>query len=208
MYKVFINDNEVQFIAKNAIPAPLSTSLLPEYTSAEIIQQVLKSGNGQHVFTIADDNPAERFEKFLGSFKIIEAAGGIVRHHVPEGPVLMIFRRGKWDLPKGKIDAGESRKQAALREVEEECGIGKLTITADAGILHHLYELKGNWVVKKTWWYHMLCRDNNTLHPEAGEDITEARWVDEKDIARLLPDTFVSIAALLQDEIRQPNGRP
>ena len=113
----------------------------------------------------------------------------------------MIFRRGKWDLPKGKIDKGESPENAALREVEEECGIGNLSITGKAGIMHHIYELKGKWVVKKTWWYRMVYSGTGALRPEQAEDITEAKWVPETKITDLLPGAYASIADLLKTEL-------
>jgi 8-oxo-dGTP pyrophosphatase MutT (NUDIX family) len=201
MYKVFINDNEVQFLANNAEIPRDCIKLKSELHDNAIVQQVAASGSGHLRFTIQDNAPSERFEKFAASFKMIEAAGGIVRQHSSQGPLLMIFRRGKWDLPKGKIDAGESPEAAAIREVREECGISKLTITGNAGSLFHLYELKGKWVIKKTWWYRMLCTDNSSLQPEITEDITEAIWVDAGNVYKLFPGAFASIAYLLKKEI-------
>ncbi len=201
MYKVFINDNEVQFLAENATLPPYTIELSKKLNPLNLLEEVVATGNGHHLFAVKKDAPQEMFEKFTNAFPVIEAAGGIVRHQHPEGPILMIFRRGKWDLPKGKIDNGESNKQAALREVEEECGIGGLTISGNAGTMHHFYQLKGKWVIKKTWWYRMICNDDSELRPETAEDITEVRWVSEKEVQKLLPGAYASIADLLKNEI-------
>src|SRR4051794_1665781 len=86
--------------------------------------------------------------------KII-AAGGLVTNEYNE--LLMIFRRGKWDLPKGKLDEGETIEQCAVREVEEETGIGNLELVKLVGITYHEYFDKhiNTEVRKETHWFAM-----------------------------------------------------
>ena len=59
------------------------------------------------------------------TFRMAPAAGGVV---VKDGKFVSIVRHDIPDLPNGHIEKGESPEQAALREVEEETGIGKLRI--------------------------------------------------------------------------------
>lgn len=140
---------------------------------------------------------------FCSLFNIIEAAGGIVIN--AEGNYLFIQRLGYWDLPKGKIDPGETIENAALREVEEECGIDGLTITTSAGQTFHTYEHKGWDVLKVTHWFIMRSSFNGTLVPQTEEGITEVRWLDKAEIEQIvLPKTYISIAELVRREIVLP----
>src|SRR5687768_2564827 len=55
---------------------------------------------------------------FQKKFTPVLAAGGLVQNEKEE--LLMIYRKGKWDLPKGKLDKNEKLEDCALREVMEE----------------------------------------------------------------------------------------
>lgn len=61
------------------------------------------------------------FQNLKNKIKLIKAAGGLVKNG--DGDYLFIYRLGKWDLPKGKVEDNEKMREAAVREVEEECGI-------------------------------------------------------------------------------------
>ena len=108
---------------------------------------------------------------------IITAAGGLVQNN--EGAFLLIYRRGFWDLPKGKLDPGESIPECALREVQEETGVLNLSIAHEITQTWHTYKQK-NRILKKTYWYDMITSDVN-LTPQLEEDIEEARWVDPQE---------------------------
>jgi len=122
-------------------------------------------------------------EKLLGYLKdfytYIEAAGGIVKNNKEEH--LLIKRLGKWDLPKGKIEKGETPEKAAIREVEEETGVRNLSISKQISDSWHIYPWKGKTVLKKTYWYLMNSTYEGTLIPQTKEDITEAVWLKQKD---------------------------
>lgn len=202
MYKVFINDKEVRFINTSAEAPSYGHELSPDLSSAEIIGSVHTFLVPEaRIFYIRNGNPQHRFEQFTAYFPLIRAAGGVVRSLSPSGPILMIHRLGKWDLPKGKIDPGESRETAAVREVREECGIGDLKIIRKLSSTFHLYEFKGVMVLKITYWYLMLSEDQGKLKPQLEEGISEVKWVNEKDIYYLLPNTYSSIADLLSKEV-------
>ncbi len=114
---------------------------------------------------------------FQACFKVLEAAGGYVQNAHNE--LLVFYRRASWDLPKGKIDPGETPEQAAVREVQEETGLVKVTLGAFLTHTYHTYELKGQRILKKTWWYRMKTTDTQ-LVPQTEEDIEEIQWVEPK----------------------------
>lgn len=198
MYKVFINDKEIRFSSKKDNLSSDSLELQNDLSAAEIVSSIQECKiPGIRIFYIRNEEPEKRFAIFISYFPVINAAGGIVRKNSAEKEILMIYRLGKWDLPKGKIDKGENQEQAALREVKEECGISKLKLESKITDTYHLYELKGVQVLKSTNWYLMSSDDNGPLTPQLDEGITDVKWVTEKDIYFLLPSTHASIADLL-----------
>ena len=138
------------------------------------------------------------FKYFSGMFRLIEAAGGLVRNKKNE--YLFIFRNGKWDLPKGKIEKGEGVKTAAIREVEEECGISKLTITKKITATYHIYLIKEKAILKCTYWFEMDCKDTAVLVPQTDEGITDARWIAKGNWKIVFDNTFESILEVLKNE--------
>jgi 8-oxo-(d)GTP phosphatase len=104
------------------------------------------------------------------------AAGGYVIRQRAYGPeVLLIFRRGVWDLPKGKQDSGETIEACALREVREEVGINDLELVRSLGTSTHTYPLKKWYAIKTTHWFMMRTSDRD-FTPQSEEDIDEVEW--------------------------------
>ena len=112
--------------------------------------------------------------------------------------LLMIFRNGKWDLPKGKLEIDEDIKRCAMREVEEECGVTGLQITQKLIDTYHTYELKGKKILKHTYWFEMKSSFKGNLVPQTKEGITAVVWVDEQDIAEKLENSFGNIVELFK----------
>mgnify|MGYP000277005700 CR=1 FL=1 len=112
--------------------------------------------------------------------KQLIAAGGLLTN--PEGAILWIFRRGFWDLPKGKLDDGELIDECALREVEEETNVSGLQLGALLLETWHIYEMKGKWFLKKTTWFKMNTAYKAQLIPQAIEQIEAVEWVPMKKI--------------------------
>lgn len=134
--------------------------------------------------------------KLSDHFQFLEAAGGLVFNE--DGKVLFIFRRGKWDLPKGKIDAGENPEQAAVREVSEETGLVKPVITQTICDTYHIYPLKGQFILKKTYWFKMKSAGIQKPIPQTEEDITEALWLNAGNIRNVIQNTFPSIIDVMR----------
>jgi 8-oxo-dGTP pyrophosphatase MutT (NUDIX family) len=129
------------------------------------------------------------------SLTLIEAAGGVVKNK--DGKYLFIYRNDKWDLPKGKIEKGEKTKVAAVREVEEECGITVSKLGDKICKTYHVYISREEVVLKKTHWYKMKYNGNEKLKPQKEEGITDVRWFKKKDTDAIVANTFSSIMDVL-----------
>ena len=127
---------------------------------------------------------------------MIEAAGGLVFNK--DEQILMIFRNGKWDLPKGKLEEGENKKQCAKREVEEECGICGLDITEKLLETYHTYNLSGKKILKRTYWYKMNTDFDGALIPQIEEGITKVAWVDKGKISEKLKNSYGNISDIFK----------
>ena len=124
-------------------------------------------------------------------FTLIQAAGGFV--HTPDDHILFIFRRGKWDLPKGKLDEGEDLPTCAVREVTEETGLKDIQLQQPLLITYHTYYEGTRHILKESHWYTMLAEHPNTLAPQAEEDILECKWIAITETAAVLNNTHPSI---------------
>lgn len=149
---------------------------------------------------IQDANPAALFERFCSEIPMIEAAGGVV---MQGSSALFIKRFGKWDLPKGKIEAGEEPDRAALREVEEECGVKDLSIRQFLNCTYHTYQFQQRMVMKRTYWYLMESSQATELVPQTEEGITEVRWLEAEAWPSIVyANTYGSVFRLLEHEVR------
>ncbi len=134
---------------------------------------------------------------FKNKFKYIEAAGGLIKK---QNNYLFIYRLNKWDLPKGKLDKGETIEHAAIRECEEECGVKDLTITRQLPSTFHIYFYKNNWAIKQTFWFCMDTNYNETLIPQTEENITDVKWFTKNDIDTfVLKNTYLTITDVLTE---------
>ena len=130
-------------------------------------------------------------------YTIIHAAGGIVTNE--NGEILMIFRRGKWDFPKGKVEPDESCEAAALREVTEETGVHGLQLGEALPMTQHTYDLHGTHILKHTHWYRMTA-PAQVLIPQTEEDIEQALWVKPEQAGILLQEnSYPTLIQLWQD---------
>lgn len=126
----------------------------------------------------------------------IDAGGGVVFNE--EGHVLMIFRRGRWDLPKGKRDEGEAMADCAVREVCEETGLKKVALGAKICDTYHVYGQGNELILKRTSWFHMTASKDERLKPQKEEGIAEARWVSPADMAPLANRSYEAVREVLR----------
>lgn len=145
---------------------------------------------------IIEDIDVEVIQKEINSyFEPINAGGGLVRN--ANGDVLMIYRRGKWDLPKGKLDKGEDIRDCALREVAEETGLQSIDLGHKIMDTFHIYPERKKYVIKTTTWFNMTVSGTPELTPQAEENIDEAKWVPLQQVADHVKYSYQGIKDVL-----------
>lgn len=189
--KIFVNNALFNLIKPGeAMPEGVT---LPINSADEIIRLYEQVANAHIHKSIQYNFLPDDYQKVKGQikahFQIIYAAGGLV---TKGGQILFIKRLGKWDLPKGKIDKGEDKKNAAVREVWEECGI-KAKLIRKIGSVWHTYTQNKINTLKKTTWYEMQCLDDTQMRPQTEEDITKVKWAGVEERAKMLSNTYASI---------------
>ncbi len=196
MYKVFINEKKIVLSSE---PQNSPKTLNYDGTHSFEFAIDLLTNTPSQGLNIYHDNIEQLWADFKAFFRNIEAAGGIVLNQ--ENKILFIHRLGKWDLPKGKIEKGESRELAAVREVEEECGIFDLELKDFINSTYHIYtERNGERVLKTTYWFEMFYAGNETPKPQIEEGINEVGWKNEEEVeSEILPSTFQNIKLILSD---------
>lgn len=153
------------------------------------------NGPGTIGAIIEDISPAALQEELHKIYEPIDAAGGVVEDE--KGRVLMMYRHGRWDLPKGKRDPGESLEDCALREVQEETGLQELDLRYKVGDTYHIYSQNGQKLLKKTTWYAMAGHSEGKLFPQFSEGITDLRWVAQGDLGPLIFKSYEAVREVL-----------
>lgn len=200
MYNVYINERLVRLVGPQE-----------KFSGADIVLK-LKGDESKEKLRILvqsfEDNPLastmviqseqidDTWKTFTSLYTTLEAAGGVVLNQY--GQLLMIFRHGKWDLPKGKIEKGEEPDAAAVREVFEECGVGDLKLSRQLETTYHTYSFNEHNILKRTYWFLMSTTDDSTPVPQGEEHILAAEWKSKVQVEKALENSFASIAALLR----------
>jgi len=150
---------------------------------------------GIKIFYFYTKNVGFAWNNFIKNFKFIEAAGGVVKN--PNDEILTIYRLKKWDLPKGKIEKGESPEQTAVREIAEECGINEHKIVNKICETYHTYILNGQKILKKTYWFNFIIDNVPELIPQSIENIEKAIWLKPEESKKKLVDSYPSIRQVI-----------
>jgi 8-oxo-dGTP pyrophosphatase MutT (NUDIX family) len=145
-----------------------------------------------------NDLPA-LLDAFKKKLTLIQAAGGLVLSG--DKKVLLIFRLGKWDLPKGKLDEGEELPECALRETEEETGLKGAKIVQPLPTSYHTYHRDGQHILKESFWFLMKVKKTQKLTPQTEEDIEKCEWADVNDLGRYIDHMHRSVADVLQSAL-------
>lgn len=182
MYKIYINDKPLILLASTEVETHLYKSknaIIAKYIGKtkfllNYIDTLEKPSNLEYI-AIHHDDLSLLLNDFKSLFEIIVASGGLVYND--KGQYLFIFRNGVWDLPKGKLESGEKKKQAATREVMEECGIQQVELKEKIIITFHTFKnKKGIRVLKMVHWYLMHSNDID-LVPQKKEGIKKVKWM-------------------------------
>ncbi|MHC1778480.1 MAG: NUDIX hydrolase [Lentimicrobium sp.] len=204
MYEVFVNDKPVKFCTfaeqGDIHPHTLVLEAVSRKKMKENFSVFARSEIYNSLIFYDRQNIHQLFEDFVSLFWYLEAAGGVVRNE--SNARLFIFRFGKWDLPKGKIERSESTTSAALREVTEETSLMSPHILAELPSTYHIYEHKGKKVLKRTYWYSMKYNGSGNPVPQTEEGITDARWFLPEDFNIVYNNTYASLFSLIEADLR------
>ena len=203
MYEVFFNERKIAITQSGKIPFVKEAVLTENLNSIEPVKNWLLDFLNSNTSSVILIHPSPELfwnEMFVPVFKLIPAAGGVV---IRDEKLLFIFRNGKWDLPKGKIDRGETAQVAAIREVAEECGIRGHQITKALPSTYHIFkspynETFGQWILKETFWFEMEYLGSENGTPETKENITEIRWFAKNELDEVLANTYENLKSVIE----------
>ncbi len=139
----------------------------------------------------SEDKLLKTFKKKLPN---VIAGGGKVYNS--NNKILFIYRNDKWDLPKGKAEKKEQIQDTAMREVEEETGVGNLKITETLPVTYHIYKRNGKHKLKITHWFKMQTTFDGPLEPQINEGITKVDWLDDVQAKDALSNSYANIKLL------------
>jgi len=193
---IYINNNKLNLTDK------LSDTKIIKYIDFNQLKQIIYDLENNKIqdITLFCKNIDIIIDDLLKIYTKIEAAGGIVRNNKKE--ILIIERLGKFDLPKGKVEPHENKKDTAIREVMEETGLSKIELLKYFESTYHTYELNGKKILKQTNWYLMKAPFIQKLTPQTIEDITDVKWIKMSDLNKIFENTYPSIKKLLSDYFR------
>ncbi|MDO4782476.1 MAG: NUDIX domain-containing protein [Capnocytophaga felis] len=194
MYEIFVNDKSIILTNIEENINNIKFFRLKDVT----IDFIMSELNKKCVEKIYLYHPNE--EKLLKKFKkkidVIKAGGGIVTNK--KGEILVMKRRGKWDLPKGKKEKGENIAVCALREVEEETGVKKLNLIRFRTITYHIFKQDGKYFLKETYWYDMETKYKGVLKAQIEEDIEMVCWKKPDEVQELIKKSYKNIQKIFE----------
>lgn len=196
MYKVFIDNSVIEFLdSSEEVPSRSYDLVLnsPGNELSTLLDQFDFSTSSLCLLVIYEDFELA-FNRVFHAYEFMDAAGGIVKCNQR---YLFIERHGMWDIPKGKLDAHEQPWEAAVREIEEECGINGPEIDHFLGITFHTYSYMGRPTIKKNWWYALNYSGSMEVTPQEEESITQAVWIEKSEWEMIRGNTYDSILEVL-----------
>ncbi len=215
--KIFINDIPVYILSEKQVnhnrvyglvvrgfetivPEVLADDVLIMNASFDQVDELLKLMTDKKLRKVhsvfISSGKKKKLTKYLrGKFKVVKAAGGVVEKN---GKFLLIYRKKKWDLPKGKLDKGETLMECAIREVWEETGV-KVKIDKKIDAVWHTYANNKKYILKETYWYSMSCVSDEKMTPQVAEGIRKAEWMDMENVRKSLHDSYRSIRYVMQE---------
>ena len=191
MYKVFISEKEVSFLSIEHLKKNEFNVYFLEEILGNRYDFLISKLQVNNSLKIVCPNPMVDMMTFFNEFDLVLAAGGLVER---EKEFLWIYRNNKWDLPKGKKEINEDMQTTAIREVQEECGLGnELSIEKFLISTFHTYFIKDTPILKRTDWFLMNYKGSENLKPQLEEGITKVVWVSRDNSESLSMLSYSSI---------------
>ena len=198
MYKVFLGRKSVIITNESHEKKKKSTRIVGFVNAEKLHQEYKRFLGDKALLNLVVIGDAELIWKvFCSFFRMVKAAGGLVLNE--KGRLLMIYRNHHWDLPKGKMEPGEVPAETAIREVNEECGIGGLKIKAEITPSYHLYMDNEKECMKKTYWYLMTTSDRSLPQPQEIEGILKAEWKRKFEVRRVWRWIYPSLHRVINE---------
>lgn len=196
MYKVFVNDKPLFLTNEISKETDFQLFLLESIDIEQLIIKIFQNKIQKAILYHPDES--EMMKTLKAKIPVNKAGGGLVYNK--KGEVLFIFRNGKWDLPKGGIEKGEEIENTAMREVEEETGVGKLRITNKLEKTYHIFKRNGKYKLKITHWFEMQSDFEGIPHGQAEEGIEKVAWLNPEQIKEALTNSYENIKLLFEEE--------
>ncbi|SEQ81561.1 ADP-ribose pyrophosphatase YjhB, NUDIX family [Hyunsoonleella jejuensis] len=193
MYKIFVGDKPIILATE-----PKEKKGVKNYKlKTVVLRNVIRKLNNSSIkeARLVHKNEEKLLKRFLKKAPVVIAGGGKVYNK--QGKVLFIFRNGKWDLPKGKIEKKESIEETAIREVEEETGVKGLKITKPLETTYHIFKRRGRYRIKITYWFEMETSFDGKLYPQEKEGITKVKWLGKKKTKKAMENSYANIKILI-----------
>lgn len=197
IYKIYMNESVLMITDFNENFPYGIQEVDSQYFDIKNLFRDIVEKSLEKAFLIRKADPKAYFKEIKASVRLIKAAGGLVKND--NGDYLFIERLGRWDLPKGKVEAGERMAETAVREVEEECGVQIVELGAKIRSTYHVYILRDDFILKKTNWYHMSVEGVPELIPQVEEDIQQAIWIKPTAFKSILDNTYPLIKEIISD---------
>lgn len=204
MYRIYFENRQIDICDENGRYIEDANAVVlhlngDKDTELHTLITMFETSDSLRKLYVPSSNPGILFKKMCKCFSEIDAGGGLVKNK--RGDFLMIFRNGKWDLPKGKREKGEKKATAALREVREETGLKDIEAGELICVTHHCYRWKGQGelILKHTYWYSMEYTVPVELIPQTEEDITKAAWIAPSSLPQFLDNTYPSIVEVFKE---------
>ena len=198
MYKVFFNQKPLILTSKIIKSSDSSPLMHIKFSSKNQILKAVKSKKTQSVY-IYHKNIKKLWEIFTKKFPIKDAAGGLVQRN--DDKLLFIYRKNRWDLPKGGVEKNELIIEAAQREVKEETGLADLIVINKIGETYHIFSNGKNYRLKRTYWFKMKSNYKGDLSPQKEEGIISAEWISKKRIPEILENAYENIKGIVAEVI-------
>ena len=193
MLKIFVNDKPIILTTKVEKEKGFKNYFLKSVNLSKVIRELNRTSLKEA--RLIHKKEKKLLKKFLKKLANVVAGGGKVFND--KGEVLFIYRNDKWDLPKGKTEKNEDIETTAIREVEEETGVKGLEIIKPLETTYHIFKRNGRYRIKITYWFEMKTSYNGKLVPEEKEGITKVAWLNKKEIAQVLENSYANIRELI-----------
>lgn len=203
MYKVFVKEVAIIVTSDKSSFKNHNTFNIKKVNFEELVKQIENKEIADVV--LYSKNESKLLKRLHKLLPVVIAAGGLVLNQ--DNDFLFIHRNGKWDLPKGKAEDGETIEQTSIREVEEETGVRNLQITNYLGHTYHTFSRKGKLKLKLTHWFIMETDFNKKLKPQKKEGIDKAVWFNKKEAILALKFSYANIRELFPEDMLMDDPR-